>query len=450
MGSYEPSAVPYGAAMREQFLCDPSFLNLNHGSFGTYPKPVQKALRGYQDQVEGRPDPFIRYTTPKELDRSRAAVAKLLNVPRDECVFVKNATTGVATVLQNLPFTANDVIVHFETVYGAVEKGIASLAESRTVQVRRVKYEMPISHEELVGRFLDVVKAARGEGLNVKVALFDLITSLPAVRFPFEKLTEICREEGILSLIDGAHGIGQIPLDLAKLQPDFLASNCHKWLFVPRGCCVLYVPKRNQHLLRTTLPTSWGYIPPPDGAETMPSIMASDDPNKTAFESLFEFVATSDDTPYFCVPAAVEFRENVCGGEDRIYAYLESLAREAADIVAAALGTEVMEEPNLAPGDKSQLRRCGMSTVRMPIATREELASGKDGVVLLKPGEGASTVKWFQSTLTEKYGTFVPLVEHAGWLWVRLSAQVYLQHKDFEWLAGVLKELVAQFAAKRA
>ncbi|KAL2811845.1 pyridoxal phosphate-dependent transferase [Aspergillus granulosus] len=449
MGLNEATLVPYGAAMREQFLCDPNFLNLNHGSFGTYPLAVRTALRQYQDQVEGRPDPFIRYTTPKELDKSREEVAKLLNVPRDECVFVKNATTGVATVLQNLPFKPNDVIVHFETVYGAVEKGIASLAESRTVQIRKVKYEMPIGHEELVEKFLNVVKTTRGEGLNVKVAVFDLITSMPAVRFPFEKLTQICREEGILSLIDGAHGVGQIHLDLGELQPDFLASNCHKWLFVPRGCCVLYVPKRNQHLLRTTLPTSWGYIPPPDGTGTIPSIMQSDDPNKTAFESLFEFVATSDDTPYFCVPAALEFREKVCGGEDRIYKYLESLAKEAADIVAAALETEVMEEPNLEPGANSQLRRCGMSTVRLPIATREELARSNDKTVLLKPGEGGSTVKWFQSTLTEKYGTFVPLVEHGGWLWVRLSAQVYLEKKDFEWLAGVLKELCAQFAAER-
>ncbi|KAL3455272.1 aminotransferase family protein [Aspergillus heterothallicus] len=450
MGSRtDPFPVPYGAAMREQFLCDPNFLNLNHGSFGTYPKAVRTVLREYQDRVEGRPDPFIRYTTPKELDKSREAIAKVLNVPRDECVFVKNATTGVATVLQNLPFKPNDVIIHFETVYGAVEKGIASLVESRTVNVRRVKYEMPISHEELVERFLDVVKATRAEGLNAKVALFDLITSLPAVRFPFERLTQVCREEGILSLIDGAHGVGQIPLDLGELQPDFLASNCHKWLFVPRGCCVLYVPKCNQHLMRTTLPTSWGYIPPADGAETSPSIMQSDDPNKTAFESLFEFVATSDDTPYFCVPAAIDFREKVCGGEEKIYAYLESLARDAADIVASALGTEVMEEPNLAPGEQSQLRRCGMSTVRLPIATRQELAASKEGTVLIKANEGGAAVKWFQSTLTEKYSTFVPLVEHGGWLWVRLSAQVYLEKKDFEWLAGVLKELCARFAEER-
>jgi selenocysteine lyase/cysteine desulfurase len=178
--------------------------------------------------------------------------------------------------------------------------------------------------------------------------------------------------------------------------------------------------------------------------------MQSDDANKTAFESLFEFVATSDDTPYFCVPAALEFREKVCGGEEKIYAYLETLAKEAADIVAEVLGTEVMQEPNLNPGEESQLRRCGMSTVRLPITTRVELARGTDSAVLLSPGEGGAVVDWFQRRITERYGTFLPLVEHGGWLWVRLCAQVYLEKKDFEWAAQVLKEVCAQFAAERA
>jgi selenocysteine lyase/cysteine desulfurase len=185
-------------------------------------------LRGFQDEAEARPDPFIRYTTPKALDASREAIAKMLNVPRHECVLVKNATTGVNTILQNIPFQSGDVIIYFETIYGAVEKGILSVTESTPLQARKVQYRCPISHDGLVEQFLDVVRNTRAEGLNVKIALFDVVSSLPAMRFPFEKLTDVCREEGILSLIDGAHGIGQIPLDLGRLQPDFFTSNCHK------------------------------------------------------------------------------------------------------------------------------------------------------------------------------------------------------------------------------
>ncbi|KAM0089474.1 hypothetical protein ACP6JD_007204 [Aspergillus fumigatus] len=435
-------ATPFGHSMRPHFLIDPNFVNLNHGSFGTYPTAVREALRGFQDAAEARPDPFIRYTTPKALDASREAIAKMLNVPRHECVFVKNATTGVNTILQNIPFQSGDVIIYFETIYGALEKGIIALMESTPLQARKVQYQCPISHGDLVEQFLEVVRNTRAEGLNVKIALFDVVSSLPAMRFPFERLTDVCREEGILSLIDGAHGIGQIPLDLGRLQPDFFTSNCH-------NCCVLYVPERHQHLIRTTIPTSWGYIPSPDAPETTPSIMKSDDPSKTPFESLFEFVATNDDAPYFCVPAALKFRNEICGGEERIYTYLETLANEAADLLAAVLDTEVLQEPNRKSGVPSQLRRCGMSTVQLPIAIQGRPGPIKPSYLVLQADKVASTINWFQTTLAHKYGTFVPVFAHGNCLWTRLSAQVYLEISDFAWLAGVLKEMCGELRSKQ-
>src|ERR1700712_4908999 len=125
-----------------------------------------------------------------------------------------------------------------------------------------------------------------------------------------------------------------------------------RWLYTPRSCAILYTPARNQHLLRTTLPTSWGFISSPDSPETIASTLqdANSVVTKSPFEQLFEFVATSDDTAYICVPAALKFRAEVCGGEDAVIAYCQRVANEAADAVAAALGTEVMQEPDLKPG----------------------------------------------------------------------------------------------------
>jgi selenocysteine lyase/cysteine desulfurase len=155
-------------------------------------------------------------------------MAKLLNAPINECVFVENSTNGINTVLRNIVFRDGDVIVYFSTVYGAVDKTVISLSETSPVRGLKIGYQYPITDDELVGRFLKTVKKAKVDGLNVRVTIFDTIVSLPGIRFPFERLVEASRKEGVLSLVDGAHGIGQIPIDLGKLQPDFFISNCHK------------------------------------------------------------------------------------------------------------------------------------------------------------------------------------------------------------------------------
>lgn len=225
--------TPFGKPMLKHWLFDPAYKNLNHGSFGAHPVAVKDAQRAFMDIADRRPDPYIRRYHSEYLAEAREAVAKVLNAPKDECVFVKNATTGVATVLYNLTFQPGEAVIYFEPVYGAVERGVVSLQEHTSLQSRKVFFQFPISEDELVRRFREVIRQTREEGLKVRASVFDAIVSNPGVRFPFERFTAVCREEGILSIIDAAHGIGQIHLDMETLQPDFFVSNCHKHVHPP-------------------------------------------------------------------------------------------------------------------------------------------------------------------------------------------------------------------------
>ena len=69
-----------------------------------------------------------------------------------------------------------------------------------------------------------------GKGLKVKAAVFDMVVSVPAVRFPFEALVKECKELGVLSVVDGAHGVGMLDVDLGSLGVDFWTSNLHKYI----------------------------------------------------------------------------------------------------------------------------------------------------------------------------------------------------------------------------
>ncbi len=225
----EPT-VPFGRAMQEShFNFDKKYTPLNHGSFGAFPTAVRDRQRELQTLSEAKPDTFIRYILPELLDVSRAAVAPLLGVHTDEVVFVPNATTAINTVLRNLAFQQGDVILYFSTVYPAEKNTIDYVCETTPLESVCIKLEYPIEDAEVFRRFFKTVDDVKRGGRQVKIAMFDIVSTFPGVKMPWEGLVVHCKNMGILSLIDGAHGIGHVDLTrLGEHGPDFFTSNCYK------------------------------------------------------------------------------------------------------------------------------------------------------------------------------------------------------------------------------
>ncbi|KAF2683942.1 PLP-dependent transferase [Lentithecium fluviatile CBS 122367] len=420
----------FGKELLKEFLLDKAYRNLNHGSFGTYPRAIREKLQSFQEQVEARPDQFIRYTYPQLLDESRAAIANVLNAPTEEIVFVPNATTGVNTVLRSFVFNKGDYILYFATIYGACEKTINYITETTPASSIKIAYTYPVEDDWLVAEFKMKVTGVIEAGGRVKAAVFDTVVSMPGVRMPFERLVAACKELGVLSIVDGAHGVGHVELDLGKLGADFFVSNCHKWLHVPRGCAVFYVPLRNQPLIRSTLPTSHGFVPVA-GSISNP-LPASAIP-KSSFVVNFEFVGTIDNAPYLCIPAAIQWRESI-GGEAAIRDYCWTLAQEGTRKVAKVLGTEVLEN------SAGTLTRCCMANVRLPlVATKLQEMGAQAGIE--KGSVGMVVRDWISRVLVDDYDTFMAAMWYGGAWWIRLSAQVYLDLDDFEWAAQVLTKV---------
>ncbi|OJD32002.1 aminotransferase family protein [Diplodia corticola] len=442
MGDSTITTSQFGRKLRKDFLFDDDYININHGSFGTYPKPVQDEMRRWQSLAEARPDQFIRYDYPVELRKSRALMADYLHAPVETLVFVPNATTGVNTVLRNLVFADGDVIVYFATIYGACENTVKYVCETTPARAAKVEYTFPVEDDDLVQRFRDVVDAETKAGRRVKVAIFDTVVSMPGVRMPFERLTEACRELGVLSLVDGAHGVGQVDLNLTELNPDFFVSNCHKWLLTPRACAIFHVPLRNQPLMRSTLPTSHGFRPLPDPTSTDPYINPlPPSVSESDFVANFAFTGSGDCTPFLCVGAALAYRASL-GGEAGIRHYCEGLAREGGQRAAKILGTEVLDNATRTMG------ACFFANVRLPLSlakcedVAKARAKARGGDVVLAEAEVLARVKnWAAGVMVREYGGFQALIEYGGGWWSRLSAMVYLEVADFEWAAGVLKEV---------
>jgi len=245
--------------------------------------------------------------------------------------------------------------------------------------------------------------------------VIDGIISNPGWVLPWMDMVKICKEEGVMSVIDGAHSIGQEKLNLKESDPDFFVSNCHKWLMSKRGSAVVYVPKRNQHLIKTTLSTSFDYVspndPPVDGVKPSPK-----------FEEQFQWWGTIDYAPYFSILAALTFREWI-GGEEAIEHYCHSTAIEGGKTLAKILGTSVMDESGEGTGH--------MTNVYLPFPSVSHLSVAKQAIFRT----------FIEDMQMFKYQTSVPFFLHDGKWCARLSNQVWIELSDYDRVGKILLAL---------
>jgi selenocysteine lyase/cysteine desulfurase len=250
-------------------------------------------------------------------------------------------------------------------------------------------------------------------------------------------MIKACGELGVLSMVDGAQGVGMVPLDLLKADPDFFVSNCHKWLHVPRGCAILYVPVRNQHLLPSTLATSHGYIP------KLTSRGSPLPPNANSqFVNNFGFVGTKDNAPYLCVKDSIAWRRDVLGGEEKIMEYLWDLSKKGIQYVADVLGTEILEN------SKCTLTNCAMANVALPIWIGEKSQGATEDHGVVSGEDHDKAFQWMARTLVDDYKTFMALFVMGNRYWVRISAQVYLDMEDYKIAGKILKRLSERVSKK--
>lgn len=150
-------------------------------------------------------------------------------------------------------------------------------------------------------------------------------------------------------------------------------------------------------------------------------------------------MATIDYTPYLCVPEAIQFRQEVCGGEAAVRKYCFELARNGGQLVADSLGTEVM---NI---DSSRMTQCCFANVKLPFTFENQRASlARDSPRSIPLADIGALQKWLNITAAKEYDTYLQIAFHSGFMWVRLSGQTYLGLEDFEWIGPRLKTLCSR------
>jgi isopenicillin-N epimerase len=229
----------YWAELRRQWLLAPDHVNLNCGSVGCSPLPVINAVIDHLLSSEEFRDPgypWFGYEENPMLRELRDTLAAFLHCNRDELALVRNATEANNVVCNGLDLKAGAEVLLTDQEHPGGRCCWEQKAARYGITLNTVTLPRPpASVDEIVGRF------AKALTPRTQVVVFSHITTTTGLVLPVKELCRLARDRGVLSHVDGAHAIGQIPLDLHDLGCDFYATSPHKWLLAPKGTGTLYV-----------------------------------------------------------------------------------------------------------------------------------------------------------------------------------------------------------------
>lgn len=378
--------------LKALFLLDPDVHFLNHGSYGATPVPVFAVYQRWQRRLERQPVQFIAVELTEHFAHARQILGDYVNSPATDLVFLPNATFAVNVVARSLSLGEGDEVLATDHEYGACDNIWRFLSQKQGFCYVNQPISLPTGKPEEV-----VAELWQGVTAQTRVIFISHITSATAVTFPVAAICARARAEGILTVVDGAHAPGQIPLDMAAIGADFYTGNCHKWLCAPKGSAFLYARPEVQHLVEP-LVVGWGW-----GADRTLTF-GSD------FLDYQQWLGTMDPAAYLSVPAAIQFQAEH---------NWTAVRQQCHDLLRQTLG-HIHTLTGLEPMYRSDADYCQMAIAALPPVDAPQL----------------------KRRLLDEFKVEIPITEWHGRTFIRLSVQGYNTPDDMETLLAGLTAVI--------
>lgn len=376
--------------MNDQFLLDPSLTFLNFGSFGACPKPIFEKYQEIQLEMERDPVRFMVKSGIDQLNQARIELANYVGCQAEDVVYVTNPSYAINTIAKSIRLQKGDEVLSTNLEYGALVRTWDYYCEKAGARFVQQKIQLPIvSKEAFINDFW------KGYTAQTKVIFISQITSSTGLILPVKEICEEAKKRGLLTIVDGAHVPGHIPLNINDLMADVYTGACHKWMMAPKGSSFLYVNKENQHWVDPLL-ISWGF--------------KSDFPSSSTFIDYHQTAGTRDFSAFLTVPFCIEYMQHHNWVQKA--AICQSLVIRNAKELVSNLGFTP-----IAPIDEHFIGQL----YSIPIQTNAPIG--------------------LYNTLYDEYAIQIPVTQHENRNFIRFSIQVFNSQKDIDRLAEVLLEL---------
>ncbi|MCA9834027.1 MAG: aminotransferase class V-fold PLP-dependent enzyme [Thermomicrobiales bacterium] len=369
--------------LKAHFLLDPEVTFLNHGSYGACPKPVFEQWQRWQADMERQPIDFIARRLQGLLDQARVDLGAYVGAPADDLTFVTNTSAGINIIAKSIELQPGDEILGTNLEYGALDWTWQHHTAKHGASYIRQPITLPVTTPEAL-----VDELWQGVTPRTKAIFVSHITSATALKLPVELICQRAKAEGILTIVDGAHAPGQIPVDITAIGADIYAGNCHKWLCAPKGAAFLYVHPDLQKWVESTI-ISWGWYP------------------GSTFISRNQMQGTHDASPWLTVPTAIAWQAE--HEWNAVRSRCHDLLREYVVALHDQFGTE-----SIYSNDSWYTQ---LAAITLPAGDYTNL----------------------KERLLAR-GIEIPVTEHLDRTFVRISVQGYVTQKDLVHLSDVLRD----------
>jgi selenocysteine lyase/cysteine desulfurase len=288
------------AALRAQFPVLRAKAYLNAGTCGPLPEAAVQAATAAMRTAADEGRAGARWERLQELrPLVRAAYAERLGALPEDVALTSSTSDGVARVLVGLGIGEGDEVVTSDTEHpGLFGPLIAARARGATIRA------VPLA---------DVRDAVGPETTLVACSHVDWVTGAVV-----PNLSDVT----VPVLLDGAQGVGAVPINVAALGCDFYAGSGQKWLCGPEGTGMLWVNPLWRERLEVAAPGYLNLEEPGAGLDTRPW------PDARAYDA--------PATPLEAWEAALAAHEVLAAfGWPQVYERATSLAAQFADELRA-------------------------------------------------------------------------------------------------------------------
>ncbi len=194
----------------------------------SYPKPreVIRAVKKSLTECSANPGRSTFRNALKASDtlyEARTAVAALVGTAPENIVFTYNATYALNIALHGV--IKSGMTVAFDSfAHNSVLRPLYAL-QKNGVNLELLKTDL-LKDSVIISSFEKLVKAQKVDAL-----VLTHTSNVTGKQLPVKQLSDICRKNGILLIVDASQGVGSCDVNMEKLGIDILASSGHKGLY---------------------------------------------------------------------------------------------------------------------------------------------------------------------------------------------------------------------------